>query len=255
MEPIPKAVLAFAFALPLYVLVHASVVPILAWLAATAASAACYLALHQVAPFRDLSRGGEPDGNRLFYGAAGVSVVMSFAVFAVLLVPGRHHIFLIAAVGQACGLLLMLVVGQVPVRTRLARMLRLFPILDIEAAARRLGAQHAFWVTDRNDDSGLQLDLVGSLVTREMVASASRHRQPALFMERKSARPQARLNIETSSAIVVPRVDEFGEVSEVAVFVRRSRSPFEPRHLDEAIAWTAAQQRPAIALAESQGVA
>ncbi len=244
-----------AFALPLYVLAHAGVHPILAWFTATAASAACYLALHQIAPFRDLGRGREPDGNRLFYGAAGASVVMSFAVFAVLLVPGRHHIFLIAAVGQACGLLLMLVQGQAPVRARLGRMLRLFPILDIDAAARRLGAQHAFWVTDRSDDSGLQLELVGGLVTREMVASASRHRQPTLFMERRSARPQARLNIETSSAIVVPRVDEFGEVAEVAVFVRRSRNPFEPRHLDEAIAWTATQQRPAAALAQSQGVA
>jgi dolichol-phosphate mannosyltransferase len=244
-----------AFALPLYVLMLAGVPAITAWVTATAASAACYLALHQIAPFRDLSRGGEPDGNRLFYGAAGVSVVMSFAVFAILLVPGRHHIFLSAAFGQACGLLLMLVAGQRPVRTRLAGMLRLFPILDIDAAARRLGAQHAFWVTDSNDGSGLQLDLVSGLVTREMVASASRHRQPALFVERKSARPQPRLNIESSSAIVVPRVDEFGDVSEVAVFVRRSRNPFEPRHLDEAIAWTAAQERPAVALGESQGVA
>ena len=64
-----------------------------------------------------------------------------------------------------------------------------------------------------------------------------------------------RLNIETSSAIVVPRVDEFGEVSEVAVFVRRSRNPFEPRHLDEAIAWTAAQERPTAATAETWGAA
>lgn len=244
-----------AFALPLYVLMLTGVPPITAWVTATAASAACYLALHQIAPFRDLIHGGERDGNRLFYGAAGVSLVMSFAVFVILLVPGKHHIFLSAAFGQACGLLLMLVAGQRPVRTWLARMLRLFPILDIDAAARRLGAQHAFWVIDSNDGSGLQLDLVSGLVTREMVASASRHRQPALFVERKSARPQPRLNIESSSAIVVPRVDEFGDVSEVAVFVRRSRNPFEPRHLDEAIAWTATQPRPGTALAEPQGVA
>ena len=244
-----------AFAGPLYVLVHAGVPSILAWFTATSASAACYLALQQLAPFRDLSSGREPDGKRLFYGAAGVSVVMSFAVFAVLLVPGKHHILLIAAVGQACGLLFMLIVGQATVRARLARMLRLLPMHDIEALAHRLGAQHGFWVNDGNDGSGLQLELVGGLVTREMVASASRHKQPALFVERKSPRPQARLNIETSSAIVVPRVDEFGEVSEVAVFVRRSRNPFEPRHLDEAIAWTAAQERPAAATAETWGVA
>jgi len=76
-----------------------------------------------------------------------------------------------------------------------------------------------------------------------------------LFDLVKSLRSPARLNIETSSAIVVPRVDEFGEVSEVAVFVRRSRNPFEPRHLDEAIAWTAAQERPTAATAETWGAA
>jgi hypothetical protein len=88
-----------------------------------------------------------------------------------------------------------------------------------------------------------------------MVTAASRQRQPALYVERRSPRPQPRLNIETSSAIVVPRVDEFGEVSDVAVFVRRSRSPFEPRHLDEAIAWTASQNRPGSVLADSTSVA
>ena len=245
-----------AFAGPLYVLVNwADIPPVVAWFTATAASVACYLGLIQIAPFGDLGRRGGPDGRRLFYTAAGVSVVMSFAVFTILLVPGRHHIFLIAAVGQACGLLLMLVVDQPSVRSRLARMLRLLPMIEIEDIARRLGAQQGFWVTDRMDGSGIQLELIGGLDTREMVASASRNRQPALYVERKSPRPQPRLNIETSSAIVVPHVDEFGEVADVAVFVRRSRSPFEARHLDEAIAWTASQTRPASVLAESQGVA
>ena len=245
-----------AFAGPLYLLVNsAEVPPLVAWFTATAASAACYIALNQLAPFRDLARGGGPDGRRLFYGAAASSVVMSFAVFAVLLVPGRHHIFLVAAVGQACGLLLILVVNQEFVRSRLARMLRLFRSLEIDELAHRLGAQHAFWVTDRIGELGAQLEVAGGLVTREMVASASRNGQPALYVERKSPRPQPRLNIETSSAIVVPRVDEFGEVSDIAVFVRRSRSPFEARHLDEAIAWTASQARPASLLAASQEIA
>jgi hypothetical protein len=149
----------------------------------------------------------------------------------------------------------MLVVDQPVVRRRLARMLRLFPMLGIEDLARRLGAQHGFWITEQNDGSGPHLELIGSLVTREMVTAASRNRQPALYVERRSPRPQPRLNIETSSAIVVPHVDEFGEVSDVAVFVRRSRSPFEPRHLDEAIAWTASQTRPASVFADSSSVA
>ena len=184
-----------------------------------------------------------------------MSAVTSFAVFAILLVPGKHHLFLGAAVGQACGLLLTLTVNQPPVWRRLARMLRLVPRLDIDALARRLGAQEGFWITDHGDLSDPRLNLIGGVVTREMVATASRHQQPALFVERKSARPQARLNIETSSAIVVPSVDESGEVSAVAVFVRTSRSPFESRHLDEAIKWMASHGRLSPVIAESQVVA
>lgn len=247
-RPLKHAAVSLAalavFAAPLYVLVHSGVAPIVAWLAASAAGAACYFALHHLAPFRDLGRNGEPDGSRLFYSAAGVSGVMSFAAFAVLLIPGRHHIFLTAMVGQTCGLLLMLTVNQPVVRGYLARALRLFPMADIDALARRLGAQHGFWITEAGEDARFQLDLIDGVVTREMVESARRSKQPALFVERRSARPQPRLNIETSSAIVVPRVDEFGDVAEVAVFLRRSRTPFEARHLDEAIAWTAAQNSP-----------
>src|SRR5207247_5732576 len=63
------------FAGLLYGLAHTGVQPMLAWLTGTAASAACTLALLQLAPFRELGRHGEPDGNRLFYVAAGVSAV------------------------------------------------------------------------------------------------------------------------------------------------------------------------------------
>ena len=243
------------FAGLVYGLVHAGVHPWLAWLTGTAASAASNLALLQLPPFRELAHHGEPDGNRLYYAAASVSAVTSFAVFAILLIPGKHHIFLVAAVGQACGLLLTLTVNQPPVWRRLARMLRLLPRLDIDGLARRLGAQEGFWITDHGAGSDPRLDLIGGVVTREMVATASRHQQPALFVERKSARPQARLNIETSSTIVVPSVDESGQVSAVAVFVRTSRSPFESRHLDEAITWMASHGRWSAVQPESQVVA
>src|SRR5262249_2634591 len=180
-RPMKHAMVSLAalavFAAPLYVLVHSGVAPVVAWLAASAAGAACYFALHQLPPFRDLGRNGEPDGARLFYSAAGVSGVMSFAAFAVLLIPGKHHIFLTAMVGQACGLLLMLTVNQPSVRSYIARALRLFPMADIDALARRLGAQQGFWITD----AGELVDLVGGVVTRDMVESARRSKQPALF--------------------------------------------------------------------------
>ncbi len=231
------------FAVVLYGQILAGVAPLLAWLTATAASAACSISLYQLAPFRDLARNGEPDGKRLHYAAAGVSAGMAFAVFAALQVPGKHHLFLIATVGQACGLILTLTVNQPPVWQRVAKMLRLFPAVDLEALTRRLGAQEAFWIATGMEGSDPRLAQIDGLVTREMVATASRHRQPTLFVERKSPRPQARVNIDTASALVVPRVDESGEVAGVAVFVRRSRSPFESRHLDEAITWMSAHTR------------
>jgi dolichol-phosphate mannosyltransferase len=227
----------------------------LAWLAATAGGGAAYLGLLQLPPFRDLARHGEPDGARMLYATIGVAAVTSFVVFAALLIPGRHHIFVIASFGQVCGLMLLLTVNQPPVWGRLAGMLRVLPMLDIDTLARRLGAQEGFWISTDDEHADPSLDRLSGIATREMVATASRLRQPALFVERRSPRPQPRLNIESSSAIVVPRLDEAGEVSAIAVFIRRSRSPFESRHLDEAISWVSAGSRWAVEPAASEGVA
>jgi dolichol-phosphate mannosyltransferase len=238
-----------------YALFHSEVPPALAWLAATAASAAVNIGLHQLPAFRDLARHGEPDGDRMFYGTIAVSAATSFAVFVGLLLPGHHHVFLIATVGQASGLVFLLAVNQPAVWSRVTAMLRLLPMLDIDMLARRLGAQEGFWIASPEEVADPRLDRLAGIATREMVATASRLRQPALFLERRSPRPQPRLNIETSSAIVVPRVDEAGEVAAIAVFIRRSRSPFEARHLDEAITWIASGERWAALPATSQVVA
>lgn len=231
------------FAGILYGVAGAGVNPLLAWLVATAASAATSVALLQLPSLREIGRHGEPDGFRLHYAAAVISAVTSFAVFAVLLVPGKHHLFLIAAVGQACGLLVMLGANLPGVRSRVARITRLLPTVDIDSLAHRLGASEGFWITDLEIGTDPRLEYLAGIVTREMVATASRHRQPALFIERRSPRLQPRLNIDRPSAIVVPHVDELGEVSAVAVFVRRGRVPFDSHHLDEAIAWMASHER------------
>jgi len=227
----------------LFGMLNAGYKPVLAWFAATAASAAFSVALLQVPALREIARHGEPDGDRLHYAAWGISAVTSFTVFAVLLTPGHHHPFLIAVVGQACGLLVLLMVNLPPVWDRLARIRRLLPMVDIDTLARRLGAQEGFWIAGEDFGADPRLEHLSGVVTREMVAAASRHRQPALFVEHRSPRPQPRLNIDRSSAIVVPSLDDMGEVSAVAVFVRRSRSPFESRHLDEAMTWVASRRR------------
>lgn len=237
-----------------YGLFDEGVQPLLAWLGATAGGAAAFLAMQQVPAFRDLTRHGEPDGARMLFATIAVAAATSFVVFAALLVPGHHHVFLIASFGQVCGLMLLLTVNQAPVWRRLAAMLRVLPRLDIDTLARRLGAQEGFWITADDEAAGAGLDRLTGIATREMVVTASRLRQPALFVERRSPRPQPRLNIETSSAIVVPRVDGAGEVAAIAVFIRRSRNPFEARHLDEAISWVSSGSRWAIEPAAAQGV-
>lgn len=238
-----------------YGLFDAGVLPLLAWLGASAGGAATYLALQQVPAFKDLTRHGEPDGARMMYATIGVAAATSFVVFAALLVPGHHHVFLIASFGQVCGLMLLLTVNQPPVWSRLAGLLRVLPMLDIDMLARRLGAQEGFWISTGDETAERGFERLTGIATREMVAAASRLGQPALFVERRSARPQPRLNIETSSAIVVPRVDDAGEVEAIAVFVRRSRSPFEARHLDEAISLVSAGSRLAVTPAATEGVA
>ena len=247
-----------AFAGVAYGLFDAGVHPLVSWLAATAAGAAVFVAMQQIPAFRELTRRGEPDGARMLYATIGVAAATSFVVFAALLVPGHHHVFLIASFGQVCGLMLLLTVNQPPVWIRLAGMLRVLPMLDIDTLARRLGAQEGFWIPahdDTSDDVDPVLERLKGIATREMVVTATRLHQPALFVERRSARPQPRLNIETSSAIVVPRLDETGEVDAIAVFIRRSRSPFESRHLDEAISLVASGSRLAIEAGAKEGVA
>lgn len=243
------------FATLAYGLVHDNVPPLLAWLAATAASAAVNIAMHRLPAFRDLARHGEPDGDRMLYATVAVAAITSFAVYAALLVPGHHHLFLIATVGQACGVMLLLAANQPAVWSRLAGMLRVLPELDIDTLARRLGAEEGFWISLLDDVSEGDLERLAGVATREMIATASRLRQPALFVERRSARPQPRLNIDTPSAIVVPRVDEAGEVAAIAIFIRRRRSPFGAHHLDQAISWMASRGRWAAAPATTQVVA
>jgi hypothetical protein len=80
-------------------------------------------------------------------------------------------------------------------------------------------------------------------VTEDLIAAAGRSGQPLLMVDRPSPRPQPRVNIESSSALIVPRLDDRGEVVAVAVLARRGRHPFSQRHLDEAMAWMASTSR------------
>jgi len=217
--------------------------PLIAWPIAAAASAGCSLAFHHLFTFRDLASHGEPDGARLHYVMAAVAALGSFTLFAVLLLPGRHALLLAAAAGQGFGVLMMLGVSRPALWARLRSRVPLLRRFDLHSLSRELGADVAIWLPADGNIEENHFQAAGGLLPSEMLMTAARSRQPTLVVERTSARPQPRVNIETSSALVVPRYESGGQVSAVAIFVRRKRKPFQPHHLDRALSFVASTDR------------
>ena len=222
-------------------LLRSGVGPLTSWLIASAASFGCWIAFEQVVAFRHLATHGEPDGARFHYPMAILAALASLTVFWVLALPGRHALLAMAAIAQGIGVLMLAALDHPAVWSRLRS--HLLPEIDLQRLARRLGAQRAFWVYA--DDAGpVPVDAsFGKLVTGELIAAAGRTGQPLLLVEKTSPRPQPRANIESHSALIIPKLDERGDVAAVAVLVRRSRQPFAGRHLDEALQWIAASRR------------
>jgi len=227
-----------------YTLTHGIAVdPLIAWPIAAGASAGCSLAFHQLFTFRDLASHGEPDGARLHYVVAAVAALGSFTLFAVLLLPGRHALLLAAAAGQGFGVLMMLGVSRPALWARLRSRLPLPRRFDLNTLSRELGADVAIWLPADGNIEEDQFQAADGLLPASMLVSAARSRQPTLVVGRTSPRPQPRVNIETASALVVPRFESAGQAPAVAVFVRRARKPFQSRHLDRALVLVASADR------------
>ena len=230
------------FAALMVTLLRSGLGPLSAWVIASAASLGCWIAFEQLVAFSDLANHGEPDGARFHYPMAVVAALASLTVFAVLTLPGRHALLAMAAIAQGTGVLMMASLDHPAVWSWLRS--RLLPKVDLQLLAQRLGAQRAFWVS-ANEAAAYVPDSqgFGNLVSGELIAVAARSRQPLLLVEKASSRPQPRANIESQSALIVPQLDDQGNVLALAVLLRRARQPFADRHLDEALAWIAASGR------------
>src|SRR5207302_4013599 len=114
---------------------------------------------------------------------------------------------------------------------------------DLNTLSRELGADVAIWLPADGNIEEDQFQAADGLLPASMLVSAARSRQPTLVVGRTSPRPQPRVNIETASALVVPRFESAGQAPAVAVFVRRARKPFKPHHLDRALSFVAATDR------------
>jgi dolichol-phosphate mannosyltransferase len=230
------------FSALMYTLVRGGLPTVPSWIIAAAATLGCGIAFQQVVTFRDMATNREPDGKKFQYPFAIVAALGSFTLLSLVTLQGRHALLALAVLAQGFGVLLTAALDH-PWVTSLVRSRLPLPMLDLPRLAERLEAQRAFWVPLGETPDPEQLRGLGKLVTADLIAAASRSGQPLLVVDRPSPRPQPRVNIESNSALIVPRLDDRGEIVAVAVLARRGRHPYGQRHLDEAMAWIGSTNR------------
>ena len=219
----------------MYTLLRGGLAPIPSWVIAAAATLGCGIAFQEASSLRALVRREEPGDSRFHYPFAIVAALGFFTFVALVALPGRHALLGIAVLAQSFGVLLAAALDHPRLRQRV-RPQSSVPSLDLGDVARRLDAQQAFWVPAWMTTETSHLNGLDKLVSEQVVAAAGRSGQPALLVERQSARPQPRVNIETNSALIIPKLDDRGELVAVAVLTRHGRHPFRQRDLDAAMA-------------------
>ena len=222
----------------LWVLHRSEGVPwLLAWLIASAVSASVAVALQRTFTFRDLTSRGEPDGARLQYPLAAMGFFAGFGTFAVA-TTGRDHPWLVlAALSQCVAMLVTLVLNRPRIRARINLSLSLGPPANLEALGRRLAADRTWWADLTQTPFTPERRRLVQLLGDDVIRSAAQRGRPMLWMESPSTRPQPRVNVETTSALLIPFLNAHGETVAVAVLGRHSSNHFRMRDLVKAITW------------------
>jgi dolichol-phosphate mannosyltransferase len=216
------------------------------WLIASAASLSVSIAFYSLVTFRGalwrLSLGGQ----RLLWVFGLSSAAGGLISFAVLTAKARLATILVAIVAQLVALLVgYSLVTYVRYRDRRSKPLP-SPAdeLSLQALATRLSAQRAWWTESvPSSQSTARLE---KLVTPEIIAHVSRTGQPLLTLELPSCRPQARVNVDSFSVMLVPHFGAEGRVVRIAVLVRAGRNPFSSRDLHVALDWFSRRQGSAL---------
>ncbi|MEA2656130.1 MAG: dolichol-phosphate mannosyltransferase, partial [Chloroflexota bacterium] len=225
-----------------YTMTRGGLDPISSWIIASAATLGCGIAFQQVVTIREFARHGEPDDTKFQYPFAIVAALGSFTLLSLLTLQGRHALLALAVLAQSFGVLLTAGLDHPWIWSRVRSRMPL-PTLDLRRLGLRLEAQRAFWVLVGEAPDPAHLQGLGKLVTADLIAAVGLSGQPLLLVDRPSARPQPRVNIDSSSALIVPRLDDRGEVVAMAVLARHGRHPFNQRQLDEAMAWICSTNR------------
>jgi dolichol-phosphate mannosyltransferase len=232
-------VLSLAIFFPLlWVLHHVQGVPwLLAWVISAGVSAAVAVALQRTFTFRDLNSRGEPDGARLQYPLAAMGFFVGFGTFAVA-TTGRDHPWLVlAALSQCVAMLVTLVLNRPRVRARINLSLSLGPPANLEALGKRLNADRSWWADLSQAPHTPERRRLVQALGDDVIQSAARRGRPMLWVESPSTRPQPRVNVETTSALLIPFLNDEGATVAVAVLARHSSNLFQMRDLVKAIGW------------------
>lgn len=212
------------------------------WLVASAASLTVSIASYSLVTFRSAFWRLGLGGQRLLWAVGLSSAAGGLISFAVLTARARLATIVVALVAQ----LVALLVGYALVTGVRYRERRAKPLpspadeLSLQALAGRLGAQRAWWTEPL--PSTQVTGRLEKLVTPEIITHVSRTGQPLLTVELASCRPQARVNVDSFSVMLIPHFGAGGRVVRIAVLLRAGRNPFSTRDLHVALDWFSRRQ-------------
>jgi len=220
----------------LFVLRRTGLPWIFAWLLAASAGTALTVKLHRIFTFRDFLGRSEPADVGLYYPLAGLAAQLMFAVAAIALTGRNHPWLLLAAASQAVAMVVVGVLNRPDIRRLIQATLARRAPSSLDALGKRLGAQWSCWIEVGQPRQALIPSHLASLLADDVIDRVVERGRPTLWIEPPSARPQARVNIETPSALLIPRLNSRGQTLAVAVLARYAPDPFDARQLRQAIA-------------------
>jgi hypothetical protein len=167
----------------------------------------------------------------LLYRAFGASgSLVGLAVYAGLQEVDPRHPVVVGTLAQALALAIPLVLNLLSVRERVGQMAH-GGCVGLEELARRLGADNAWWSQPTPDPLDPERRRVAPSGLEELIRHCAESTTADLVIQSPSGRPQPRRNIESRSAIIVPKP----HTGCVAVLVRRSVRPLTHADLEQAV--------------------
>ena len=195
------------------------------WTVASFGSSLLNAVLQRELTFRHRSQ------STLLYRAFGSSGSLAgLAVYALLLVAAPRHPRLMGTLAQGVALTIPLLVNIVVLRGWVQAMTG-SAIIDLEGLARRLDADAAWWSKPMPEPLSVQRQRLAPTGLEELIRHCAEFTTPGLVMQSPSDRPQPRRNVESLSAIIVPKP----HLGQVAVLVRRSVRPLSAADLEQAV--------------------